>query len=165
MGRAGDNGLERPIRSMYRATSRRSKAGRSGGKDQTYVVANTSIALQDYCPDIVESDRADSSVTTTYDIPLLVEPDPRHDDATLLRGGAVTDDGLRQDGLRDLAGRPVDQGHAREIKEANQARRTSGSTRSRRDRTRRRGRDGALAAIVSMVVAFFTALASGGWLR
>jgi len=26
-------------------------------------------------------------------------------------------------------------------------------------------RDGALAAIVSMVVAFFTALASGGWLR
>ena len=27
------------------------------------------------------------------------------------------------------------------------------------------GRDGALAAIVSMVVAFFTALASRGWLR
>ena len=41
------------------------------GKDQTYVVANTSIALQDYCPDIVESDRAIVG-NTTYDI-LLVE--------------------------------------------------------------------------------------------
>ena len=29
----------------------------------------------------------------------------------------------------------------------------------------RRGRDGAIAAAISAVVAFFTALASGGWLR
>ncbi len=41
------------------------------GKDQTYVVANTSIALQDYYPDIVESDRAIVG-NMTYDI-LLVE--------------------------------------------------------------------------------------------
>ena len=41
------------------------------GKNQTYVVANTSIALQDYYPDIVESDRAIAG-STTYDI-LLVE--------------------------------------------------------------------------------------------
>jgi hypothetical protein len=41
------------------------------GGNQTYVVANTSIALQDYCPDIVESDRAIVG-NTTYDI-LLVE--------------------------------------------------------------------------------------------
>lgn len=41
------------------------------GGNQTYVVANTSIALQDYCPDIVESDRAIVG-GTTYDI-LLVE--------------------------------------------------------------------------------------------
>jgi head-tail adaptor len=39
--------------------------------NQTYVVANTSIALQDYYPDIVESDRAIVG-GTTYNI-LLVE--------------------------------------------------------------------------------------------
>ena len=41
------------------------------GPNQTYVVANTSIALQDYYPDIVESDRAIVG-GTTYDV-LLVE--------------------------------------------------------------------------------------------
>ena len=41
--------------------------------NQTYVVANTSIALQDYCPDIVESDRAIVG-STTYDILLVESP-------------------------------------------------------------------------------------------
>ncbi len=41
------------------------------GKDQTYVVANTSIALQGHYPDVKESDRAIVG-STTYDI-LLVE--------------------------------------------------------------------------------------------
>ena len=41
------------------------------GKNQTYVVANTTIALQDHYPDIKESDRAIVG-GTTYDI-LLVE--------------------------------------------------------------------------------------------
>ena len=41
--------------------------------NQTYVVANTSIALQDYCPDIVESDRAIVG-GTTYNILLAESP-------------------------------------------------------------------------------------------
>ena len=41
------------------------------GKDQTYVVANTAIALQGHYDDIAESDRAIVG-NTTYDI-LLVE--------------------------------------------------------------------------------------------
>ena len=41
------------------------------GKDQTYVVANTAIALQGHYPDVKESDRAIVG-STTYDI-LLVE--------------------------------------------------------------------------------------------
>ena len=52
----------------------------------------------------------------------------------------------------------------REIKEANQAQdERIAEIKARQDR--QIGRDGALAAIVSMVVAFFTVLASGGWLR
>lgn len=43
------------------------------GPNQTYVVANTSIALQDYYPDIVESDRAIVG-GTTYDILLVESP-------------------------------------------------------------------------------------------
>ena len=52
----------------------------------------------------------------------------------------------------------------KEIKEANQAQDVLiAEIKARQDK--QTGRDGALAAIVSMVVAFFTALASGGWLR
>ena len=52
----------------------------------------------------------------------------------------------------------------KEIKEANQAQdERIAEIKARQDK--QTGRDGALAAIVSMVVAFFTALASGGWLR
>ena len=52
----------------------------------------------------------------------------------------------------------------REKKEANQAQdERINEIKARQDA--QTGRDGALAAIVSMVVAFFTALASGGWLR
>jgi methyl-accepting chemotaxis protein len=52
----------------------------------------------------------------------------------------------------------------REIKEANQAQdeRINEIT-ARQDR--QIGRDGAIAAAISAVVAFFTALASGGWFR
>jgi len=58
---------------MSRASSCRSRAGRSSAPNQTYVVANTSIALQDYYPDIVESDRAIVG-GTTYDILLAESP-------------------------------------------------------------------------------------------
>ena len=52
----------------------------------------------------------------------------------------------------------------KEIKEASQAQdERIAEIKARQDR--QIGRDGALAAIVSMVVAFFTALASGGWFR
>jgi len=52
----------------------------------------------------------------------------------------------------------------KEIKEASQAQdERIAEIKARQDQ--QTGRDGALAAIVSMVVAFFTALASGGWLR
>jgi len=52
----------------------------------------------------------------------------------------------------------------KEIKEANQAQdERINEIKARQDS--QTGRDGALAAIVSMVVAFFTALASGGWFR
>ena len=52
----------------------------------------------------------------------------------------------------------------REIKEANQAQdERIAEIKARQDK--QTGRDSALAAIVSMVVAFFTVLASGGWLR
>ena len=52
----------------------------------------------------------------------------------------------------------------KEIKEANQTQdERINEIKARQDS--QTGRDGALAAIVSMVVAFFTALASGGWLR
>jgi len=52
----------------------------------------------------------------------------------------------------------------REIKESNQAQdERIAEIKARQDK--QTGRDGALAAIVSMVVAFFTALASGGWFR
>jgi len=52
----------------------------------------------------------------------------------------------------------------KEIKEANQAQDVLiAEIKARQDK--QTGRDGTLAAIVSMVVAFFTALASGGWFR
>ncbi len=52
----------------------------------------------------------------------------------------------------------------KEIKEANQAQ-DERITEIKARQDKQTGRDGALAAIVSVVVAFFTALASGGWLR
>lgn len=52
----------------------------------------------------------------------------------------------------------------KEIKEANQAQdERINEIKARQDS--QTGRDGALAAIISVVVAFFTALASGGWFR
>ena len=52
----------------------------------------------------------------------------------------------------------------KEIKEANQAQdERINEIKARQDS--QTGRDGALAAIVSVVVAFFTALASGVWFR
>jgi hypothetical protein len=52
----------------------------------------------------------------------------------------------------------------KEIKEANQAQDDRiAEIKARQDR--QIGRDGAIAAAISAVVAFFTALASGGWLR
>lgn len=52
----------------------------------------------------------------------------------------------------------------REIKESNQARdELIAEIKARQDR--QIGRDGAIAAAISAVVAFFTALASGGWFR
>ena len=51
-----------------------------------------------------------------------------------------------------------------EIKEANQAQdERIAEIKARQDR--QIGRDGAIAAAISAVVAFFTALASGGWFR
>ena len=52
----------------------------------------------------------------------------------------------------------------KEIKEANQAQdERINEIKARQDL--QTGRDGAIAAAISAVVAFFTALASGGWLR
>ena len=52
----------------------------------------------------------------------------------------------------------------REIKEANQAQdERIAEIKARQDK--QTGRDGAIAAAISAVVAFFTALASGGWFR
>ena len=52
----------------------------------------------------------------------------------------------------------------KEIKEANQARdELIAEIKARQDM--QTGRDSALAVVISAVVAFFTALASGGWLR
>jgi methyl-accepting chemotaxis protein len=52
----------------------------------------------------------------------------------------------------------------KEIKESNQARdELIAEIKARQDR--QIGRDGAIAAAISAVVAFFTALASGGWFR
>jgi len=52
----------------------------------------------------------------------------------------------------------------KEIKEANQAQdERINEIKARQDR--QIGRDGAIAAAISAVVAFFTALASGGWFR
>jgi methyl-accepting chemotaxis protein len=52
----------------------------------------------------------------------------------------------------------------KEIKEANQAQdELIAEIKARQDR--QIGRDGAIAAAISAVVAFFTALASGGWFR
>ena len=52
----------------------------------------------------------------------------------------------------------------REIKESNQAQdERIAEIKARQDR--QIGRDGAIAAAISAVVAFFTALASGGWFR
>jgi len=52
----------------------------------------------------------------------------------------------------------------KEIKDSNQARdELIAEIKARQDR--QIGRDGAIAAAISAVVAFFTALASGGWFR
>ena len=52
----------------------------------------------------------------------------------------------------------------KEIKEANQAQdERIAEIKARQDR--QIGRDGAITAAISAVVAFFTALASGGWFR
>jgi hypothetical protein len=52
----------------------------------------------------------------------------------------------------------------KEIKEANQAQdERIAEIKARQDK--QTGRDGAIAVAISAVVAFFTALASGGWLR
>lgn len=52
----------------------------------------------------------------------------------------------------------------REIKEANQAQdERIAEIKARQDK--QTGRDGVIAVAISAVVAFFTALASGGWLR
>ena len=52
----------------------------------------------------------------------------------------------------------------KEIKDANQAQdERIAEIKARQDR--QIGRDGAIAAAISAVVAFFTALASGGWFR
>lgn len=52
----------------------------------------------------------------------------------------------------------------KEIKESNQARdELIAEIKARQDQ--QTGRDSALAVVISAVVAFFTALASGGWLR
>ncbi|HNQ33349.1 MAG TPA: hypothetical protein PKJ93_06180 [Methanoculleus sp.] len=52
----------------------------------------------------------------------------------------------------------------KEIKEANQAQDDRiAEIKARQDK--QIGRDGAIAAAISAVVAFFTALASGGWFR
>ena len=52
----------------------------------------------------------------------------------------------------------------REIKEANQAQdERIAEIKARQDK--QTGRDSAIAVAISAVVAFFTALASGGWLR
>lgn len=52
----------------------------------------------------------------------------------------------------------------KEIKESNQARdELIAEIKARQDK--QAGRDSALAVVISAVVAFFTALASGGWLR
>ena len=52
----------------------------------------------------------------------------------------------------------------KEIKESNQAQdELIAEIKARQDR--QIGRDGAIAAAISAVVAFFTALASGGWFR
>lgn len=52
----------------------------------------------------------------------------------------------------------------KEIKESNQARDVLiAEIKARQDK--QTGRDSALAVVISAVVAFFTALASGGWLR
>jgi len=52
----------------------------------------------------------------------------------------------------------------KEIKESNQARdELIAEIKARQDQ--QTGRDSALAVIISAVVAFFTALASGGWFR
>jgi head-tail adaptor len=56
------------------ATAGRGSSGREiKRKDGTYVVANTSIALQGHYADIVESDRAIVG-STTYDILLVESP-------------------------------------------------------------------------------------------
>ena len=52
----------------------------------------------------------------------------------------------------------------KEIKESNQARdELIAEIKARQDQ--QTGRDSALAVVISAIVAFFTALASGGWLR
>jgi len=71
--RAGGQDLDGPAHRCTHATSCRSRAGEIKRPNQTYVVANTSIALQGHYADIVESDRAIVG-GTTYDILLAESP-------------------------------------------------------------------------------------------
>jgi len=76
----------------------------------------------------------------------------------------VTDDGLRQMVYETRQDVRWIKDTLREIKEANQAQdELIAEIKARQDK--QTGRDSALAMVISAVVAFFTALASGGWFR
>lgn len=76
----------------------------------------------------------------------------------------MTDDGLRQMVYETRQDVRWIKDTLKEIKEANQAQdELIAEIKARQDR--QIGRDGAIAAAISAVVAFFTALASGGWFR
>ena len=76
----------------------------------------------------------------------------------------MTDDGLRQMVYETRQDVRWIKDTLKEIKEANQAQdERINAIKARQDR--QIGRDGAIAAAISAVVAFFTAIASGGWLR
>ena len=76
----------------------------------------------------------------------------------------MTDDGLRQMVYETRQDVRWIKDTLKEIKEANQAQdELIAEIKARQDT--QTGRDSALAMVISAVVAFFTALASGGWLR
>ena len=76
----------------------------------------------------------------------------------------MTDDGLRQMVYETRQDVRWIKDTLKEIKEANQARdELIAEIKARQDQ--QSGRDSALAVVISAIVAFFTALASGGWFR